>query len=428
MHGTVLLDRGRAPVRPAIIWSDQRSAHEVRQFLESFGSDRLARITANPLATGFQLATLLWLRKHEPRALHEAKAVLLPKDYLRGRITGERATDPSDACSTLLFDVPRRRWSSEIVEAAGLDEAWFPPTRESAAPAGRIGREAAEEIALPAGAPVFTGGGDLPLTAVGNGVTAPGQVLSAIGSGGQLCAPSDEPSYDPALRTHTFCHAVPGRWYVMGAILSAGLSLRWLREQVLGPNAPDYAALSAEAATVPPGAEGLVFLPYLTGERTPHLDPQACGVFFGLTPRHARAHLVRAVMEGVVFALSEGLDIMRGLGVRPQSVVAAGGGARSPLWRQIQADLYGCTVTTTGTEEQAAYGAALLAGVGAGWWPDLKEACAACVRPALAPVEPIAENRARYDDLRGIYRRLYPCLRQLMVERARFVATSADPE
>jgi len=422
MHGTVLLDSGGDPVRPAIIWCDQRSAAEVEAFLSTFGKDRLAEITANPLAAGFQLATLLWLRNHEADSLRDIGAVLLPKDYLRARFTGRYATESSDACSTLLFDTAHRRWSPEVIGAAHLSQAWFPPVKSATDHVGEVASDAARATGIPVGTPVFAGGGDLPLTAIGNGVIKPGQVLSTIGSGGQLCAPTGEPNYDPKLRTHTFCHALPDRWYLMGAILSAGLSLRWLREQVLGPDAPDYAALSANAANVPPGAEGLVFLPYLIGERTPHLDPYACGVFFGLTPRHTAAHLVRAIMEGVVFALSEGLDIMRALGINPRSVVAAGGGARSALWRQIQADVYRCTVTTTRTEEQAAYGAALLAGVGVGWWPSVRAACAACVLPASEPLEPVEENRKRYEELRDLYRRLYPRLRDLMAERSRLVA------
>lgn len=421
MHGTVLVDQDGNPLRPAIIWCDQRSAAEVNGFLSAFGKERLAQITANPLATGFQLATLLWLREHEPGTLRKVSTVLLPKDHLRGRMTGVWGTDPSDACSTLAFNTACRCWSPEIIDAAGLNGSWLPPVNEATDRAGEIGRRACEATGIPVGTRVFTGGADLPLTALGNGVIEPGQVLATIGSGGQLCAPMSEPNYDPKLRTHTFCHVVPGQWYVMGAILSAGLSLHWLREQVLGPNAPDYAALSDEAATVPPGAEGLLFLPYLTGERTPHLDPYACGVFFGLTPRHTRAHLVRAVMEGVVFALSEGLDIMRGLGITPRSVVAAGGGARSRLWRQIQADVYHSTVMTTRTEEQAAFGAALLAGVGIEWWPNVQYACKACVKPASEPIEPIEEHQEQYEALRDLYRRLYPRLRELMAERSRLV-------
>jgi len=425
MHGTVVVNRKGVPVRPAIIWADQRSAAEVAEFLAATGKEKLAGWTANPLATGFQLASLLWLQKHEPKSLQEVRAVLLPKDYLRGRMTGVWAAEASDACSTLLFDTAHRQWAAEVIAAAHFHRSWFPPSGEATDRAGEITARAAKETGLPVGTPVVMGGGDQPVTAVGNAVTEPGQVLSTIGSGGQLFAPTAEPKYDPQLRTHTFCHVMRDRWYVMGAILSAGLSLKWLREQVLGPGAPDYAALSEAASDVPPGAEGLVFLPYLTGERTPHLDPHACGVFFGLTPRHTVVHLVRAVMEGVVMALAEGLEIMRGLGISPKSVIAAGGGARSPLWRQIQADIYGCPVSTTGVREQAAYGAALLAGVGVGWWASVKDACAACVRPASDPLEPSPQNGEVYQPVRELYRRLYPQLRDLMAERARLVASSA---
>jgi len=428
MHGTVLVDRRGTPIRPAIIWADQRSAAEVDAFLARVGRDWLAAHTANPLATGFQLATLLWLARHEPESLRALGTVLLPKDYLRGRMTGTWATEASDACSTLLFDTAARRWSDDVIAAAGVDPAWLPPAAEATDRAGEIVPAAAEATGLAAGTPVIMGAGDQPATAVGNGVTEPGQVLSTIGSGGQLLAPATDAAYDPLLRTHTFCHAAKDRWYVMGAILSAGLSLRWLRDQVLAFATPkaaealDYAALSAMAAEVPPGAEGLIFLPYLTGERTPHLDPHACGVFFGLSPRHTAAHLARAVMEGVVMALAEGLDIMRDLGIAPERVIAAGGGARSILWRQIQADVYGCPVTTSAVEEQAAYGAALVAGAGIGWWPSVRDACRACVRPGSEPLQPDARRRDFYAALRGLYRDLYPRLREAMAARARLVA------
>jgi xylulokinase len=417
MHGTVLVDSEGAPTRDAIIWADQRSGELAQSFIGRIGRDRIGDLTANPLATGFQLATLLWLMQHEPDSLHGSAHVLLPKDYLRLRMTGDVATEATDACSTLLFDTAHREWSAEIVDIAGLDPDLLPRCGESTDRAGVVTPSAALELGIAAGTPVILGAADQPATAIGNGITEPGQLLSTIGSGGQLFAPLVKPEYDRDLRTHTFCHAIPDRWYAMGAILSAGLSLRWLKEKVLGPGAPDYTALTDEASTVGPGAEGLVFLPHLTGERTPHMDPDACGVFFGLTPRHDRSHLVRAVMEGVVFALADALDVMRVQGVSPHTVVAAGGGARSLLWKQIQADLFGVPVRTTSVSEHAGFGAALLAGVGAGWWPDPTEAVAETVRYDDDIIEPNPSVSEQYAELRGIYRELYPALRTLMARR-----------
>ncbi len=422
MHGTVLADDRGRPVRDAVIWADQRSSSNVESFIASHGSDWLAQRTANPLATGFQLATLLWLAENEPEALQRAHHVFLPKDWLRHRMTGVAASDASDACSTLMFDTARGVWSDEIVRACGVDTDRLPEIRGSCDVAGKLLPSAANDMGLPTGTPVVTGAGDTPATAVGNGVLDPGSVMATIGSGGQVVAPASSPAYDTLLRTHTFCHAVPDRWYVMGAVLSAGLSLKWLRNSVCGEAELSYSSLSDEAGTVAPGAEGLVFLPYLTGERTPHLDPGACGVFFGLTPRHSRAHMVRAVMEGVAFALADGLDIVRQLGTQPGTIVAAGGGSRSSVWRQIQADVFGCPVTRAPVEEAAAYGAALMAGVGAGWWPGLREVPRADEDDGAAEV-PCDANVAQYRESRDIYRELYPKLRDLMDRRARMAAS-----
>ena len=425
MHGTVIVDADCSFRRPAVIWADQRSNTEVEAFLTQFGRDTLAQATANPLATGFQLATLLWLMKHEPRSLEGDVRVLLPKDYLRMRMTGEFATESSDACSTLLFDTARREWSSTVLQAAGIPVEWLPPCGEATESGGVLTEKAAQELGIPPGIPVFLGAADQPATAIGNAVTEPGQVLSTIGSGGQLFAPQATPAYDNQTRTHTFCHAMQDRWYVMGAILSAGLSFKWLRNQVYGPDAASYAELTQDAEPVPPGTEGLMFLPYLTGERTPHMDPDACGVFFGLTPRHGRAHTTRAVMEGVVLALSEGLDIQRSLGIQPETVIAAGGGASSRLWRQIQADIYECPVTTAVGSEQAGHGAALIASVGAGWWKSIPEACAATVQRSDDVIEPVPAHSEIYRDVKEGYRSLYRLLKDEMKTRAEFVRRTA---
>jgi xylulokinase len=423
MHGTVLVDNADEAIRPAIIWADQRSAAECDAFVARVGKEWLAERTANPLAAGFQLATLLWLAKHEANNLRRAAKVLLPKDYVRGRMTGVWATEPSDACSTLAFDTARCSWSDDVIEAAGIARDIFPECYESLDRAGDVTADAASATGLPAGTPVFTGGGDAPMTALGNGVLNAWHCMATIGSGGQLLAPIAAANYDTGLRTHTFRHIVRDRWYVMGAILSAGLSLKWLREQVLGANAPDYATLSEMADRVPVGAEGLVFLPYLTGERTPHMNPNACGMFFGLTPRHTSAHMVRAVMEGVAFALADGLDIMRSLGIVPKTILAAGGGARSPLWRQIQADVFACPVVACAKGERAAYGAALLASVGIGWWNSLDDACEAWIEPAINEVYPNIENMAKYQDLRQIFTGTYAATAELMEKRSQFIQT-----
>jgi xylulokinase len=420
MHGTILTDEQGTPLRPAIIWADQRSGREVAGFLRTVPPDVLANETANPLATGFQLATLLWSKEHEPDVLRAARRVLLPKDWVRLKMTGVAATDPSDACSTLLFNTERRDWSHQIIEAAGLRTELFPPVMRSTDISGELKPDAARDLGLPHGIPIAVGAGDTPATAVGNGVIDPGTIQSTIGSGGQLVAPTSVLHYDPRLRTHTFCHVPDNRWYVMGATLSAGLSLKWLRQSVLGQESLEYAVLSEEASTVAPGAEGLVFLPYLTGERTPHMDPNSCGVFFGLTPRHGQAHLVRAVMEGVVFALKEGLDVITTLGIVPQTVVAAGGGARSPLWRQIQADVFGVPVRQAAQEEAAAYGAALIAGCAAGWWPNLAGVPSYDIRP-VEVAEPDPGSATRYAELFDMYRDLYSATREIMAKRSRIV-------
>jgi len=415
MHGTVCIDREGLPVRPAIIWADGRSAREVDELIAEVGRERLARLTANPLAAGFMAATVRWLTRHEPDTLARTHSLLLPKDYIRLRLTRQIATDVTDAASTLLFDVANRRWSEEMVQAVGLQPGQLPRVVESQEPCGTVTRHAARDTGIPLGTPVVAGGGDQPVSAVGNGVLDPGTLLSTVGTGGQLFTPLDQPVYDPDLRTHTFCHAVPGRWFAMGAILSAGLCLRWLRDQVYGGMGINYAAMSAAASEVEPGAEGLLFLPYLLGERTPHMDARARGVFFGLALRHSRCHLVRAVMEGVAFAMRDSLEIFRSMGVSTQRIVAAGGGAKSTVWRQIQADVFGSPLAAVAVEEPAARGAAILAGVGAGLLPDLRQAAAPTGDPG-ATIEPIAANAERYSQLYILYRSLYPKLKDAFRE------------
>ena len=410
MHGTVCIDREGHPVRNAIIWADARSVAEVDQLVAEIGRERLAQLTANPLATGFMAATVRWLLRHEHDTIWHTNSLLLPKDYIRMRLTRQVATDVTDAASTLLFDVANRCWSDEMVSLVGIDPALLPRVVESQELCGTVTRRAARDTGIPAGTPVAAGGGDQPVSALGNGVLEPGTILSTIGTGGQLFTPLDQPAYDPELRTHTFCHAVPGRWFAMGAILCAGLALRWLRDQVFDGLSLDYDGLCAEAADVEPGAEGIIFLPYLLGERTPHMDPRARGVLFGLALRHERRHLIRAVLEGVAFAMRDSLEIFRSFGVDARRIIAAGGGAQSALWQQILADVLGAPLVRVATKEPAACGAAILAGVGVGLFDSIEDATQRIVRLSGA-TDPIAGNVERYERLYPLFRSLYPKLK-----------------
>ena len=411
MHGTVLLDAGGEPLRPAIIWADQRSGAQCERFYSILGRERQAAVTRNPIAAGFMASSLLWLQEAEAQTLARGAHVLLPKDYVRYRLCGHIGSEPSDAASTLLFDTGQRQWADDLIRELGLPRELFPGLSPSCEVVGEVTHEAAQATGLPAGTPVVAGGGDQPVAAVANGAVDEGVLLSTIGTGGQLFTPVAEPRYDPGLRTHTFCHVAPDRWFLMAATLSAGLSLRWLRDNVLGTQGEgSYDRLSEQAAAVSPGAEGLIFLPYLVGERTPHMDPQAKACFIGLTLRHGVAHLVRAMMEGVVFAMRQGLDIFRDLGLRFDRVIASGGGARSAVWRQVQADAYGLPVSTVDVVEQAGVGAAMVAGVGVGVYHGLAEAVARVV--SITPqAEPRADAMALYEDRYHVFRELYPTLR-----------------
>jgi xylulokinase len=409
MHGTVCLDRSGDPLRPAIIWADQRSRVQVARVYRELGAERLGAWTGNPLATGFMLASWLWLRDETPEVARATAHLLLPKDYLRYRLTGELGSEPSDSSSTLLFDTARRDWSVPLQEALGVDPTLLPPIHDSAEVAGGLRAEIAALTGLRTGTPVVFGGSDQALQALGHGVVDPGIVSCTIGTGGQLFAPAATPIYDPELRLHLFCHALPNRWHLMAAILAAGLSMRWLRDNVL--EGWSYTELADVAAKVPPGSERLFFLPYLAGERTPHMDPQATGAFLGLTLRHSRAHMTRAVMEGVVFALRQGLELMLPkVGFPVERIVASGGATAHPLWLQLQADIFNRPIYRTATIEAAAIGAALLAGVGAGVYPNALEACRQTVTWSDEIVDPVIENVARYEDAYGTFCRLYPAL------------------
>lgn len=411
MHGAVCLDGKKELLRPAIIWADQRSRAQVERINAKIGPDNLGEWTGNPAATGFMLPTWLWLRENETATARATRHLLLPKDYLRYRFTGELGSEPSDASSTSLFDPKTHRWSEALIRALEIDPGLLPDVHPSAQVAGNLVREVAEAAGLRPGTPVVYGGGDQACQALGNGVLAPGVVSSTIGTGGQLFAPLLHPEHDPELRLHLYCHAIPERWYLLAATLAAGLSLKWLRDAILaGFTFHELADLAKEA---PPGAEGLIFLPYLAGERTPHMDPHARGGFFDLTLRHRREHLVRAVMEGIVFALRQGLDLMLEMGVSIDWIIASGGAAQHPLWLQLQADIYNRPIYRTATAQAAALGAALLAGVGAGIFPDIPSACRQVVKLHSEVVMPDQENVSRYQDAYGKYCQLYPRLKDI---------------
>jgi xylulokinase len=409
MHGSVFLDGARDVIRPALLWNDQRTERQCEAITEAVGADRLVEITGNPALTGFQAPKVLWLRDEEPDAFARLEHLLLPKDYVRLRLTGELATDAADAAGTLFMDLRARAWSPEVLDALGIPAEWLPRVLEGPDRSGAVTDKVAAAVGLPAGIPVAAGGGDNAAAAIGTGVTRTGLLSSSIGTSGVLFAHADDAAIDPSGRVHAFAHSVPGRYCLLAVTLSAGGSLRWWRDQTgLG-----YDELVAEAASVPAGSEGLVFLPYLTGERTPHLDPAASGAFLGLTARHMRAHMTRAVMEGVLFSLRDGIEIVRGLGVAPTEVRATGGGASSELWLQLQADVYGTPIHRMAVEEGAAYGAALLGHVVAGTFADVDEATAV-VRTLDEVTDPVQADVERYAELYGVYRGLYATLRDDM--------------
>jgi xylulokinase len=410
MHGLVILDRDNAVIRRALIWCDQRSQPQVDFINAKLGRDKVLEYTANPVLTGFTLPKLLWVRDHEPRQFEYVRKMLLPKDYVRFTLTGEFASEVSDASGTALFDVVHRRWSFEMMDGLGLDRDILPMCTESSEVSGAISTQAAAVTGLKAGTPVVGGGGDQAASAVGNGIVESGVVSCTLGTSGVVFAHMEKVAYDPQGRVHTFCHAVRDKWHVMGVTQGAGLSLQWLRNQ-LAPGAT-YDSLTEEAAAAPAGSQGLFWLPYLMGERTPHLNAQARGGWIGLTAKHKRADLIRSVIEGVSYSQKDGLDVVEQLGIAVSSVRASGGGARSLFWRQILADVFGKRVARLETQEGSAYGAALLAMVGTGEYASVPEACAATIREADS-VEPRAAESALYARAHEVYRALYPALQPL---------------
>ena len=415
MHGLVILDDAHNVIRPSLIWCDQRSQQQVDAVNAKVGRETVLKYIANPVLTGFTLPKLLWVRDCEPRHFERVRKMLLPKDYVRFRLTGEFATEVSDASGTAVFDVVNRRWSWEMMGALGLDRSILPSCYESSDVSGKISATVAELTGLAAGTPVVGGGGDQASSAVGNGIVEEGPVSCTIGTSGVVFAHMDQVAYDPAGRVHTFCHAVRDKWHVMGVTQGAGLSLQWFRNQLAPGSA--YDALTDEASRSPAGAHGLFWLPYLMGERTPHLDAQARGGWIGITAKHTRADLIRSVIEGVSYSLRDCLQIVESLGVGVDSVRASGGGAKSAFWRQLLADIMNKRVVTLATQEGSAYGAALLAMAGTGAYGSVVEVCRTAIRET-ASVAPRADA-AHYEQAYGVFQSLYPALKNTYGDIAR---------
>jgi xylulokinase len=411
MHGLTLLDQAGQVLRPAILWNDGRTAAQCDEMRARLGKERLIAITGNDALTGFTAPKILWVRENEPEVYARVAHILLPKDYVRYRLTGGFAVDCADGAGMILMDIKKRAWSSEVLDALQIPLEWLPQVFEGPQVTGTITAEAAQLTGLKAGTPVVGGGGDQAAGAVGAGAVQPGVVSLALGTSGVVFASTSAPLIEPQGRLHAFCHAVPGRWHLMGVMLSAAGSLRWYRD-TFHPG-QDYDSLLAPAAAIPAGCEGLLFLPYLTGERTPHPDPLARGAFVGLTIRHNEGHMLRSVLEGVAFGLRDSFELMKQAGQKEiRQVRISGGGARSLLWRQILADVFGAELVTVNTTEGAAYGAALLAGVGAGLWPDVDSACQATVRLTGSTV-PQPAVQAAYEKYYALYRQLYPALKEI---------------
>lgn len=430
MHGSVFLDKDGNVVRPALLWNDQRTDAQCAEIEERAGGrESLIKMVGNRALTGFTAPKLLWIREHEPQNWEKVRMVLLPKDYIRYRLTGTHATEVSDASGTLLHDLANRRWSGELLAKLDLDPSLMPPCYESPEVSARISEIGSKATGLPVGTPVVGGGGDQPAGAVGNGIVRQGVVSATMGTSGVVFAHSDHLGFDPEGRLQRGCHAVPGAWHVMGVVLAAGGSLQWFRNELgkaevaaaKAKGIDPYVLLTDEAAMAGPGAEGLFFLPYLTGERSPHFDPDAKGGWIGLTVRHGRAHMIRAVLEGATYAMRDSLELIREMGVRIDEIRVSGGGARNALWRQIQADIYGADVHTLNSSEGPAYGAALLAQVGTGGFATVPEACDATIRTVEStPVDP--KVKPFHDRAYKIYRDLYKRLRETFRDIGALVA------
>ena len=418
MHGLVMLDENGEVLRRSIIWCDQRTGAECEEITRLVGAERVIEITANPILTGFTAGKILWVKKHEPDVFARCRHILLPKDYVRYRLTGEFATEVSDASGMQLLDVPDRRWSPVMLNALGVDERWLGKVYESPEITGYVSPSAASVTGLSTRTPVVGGAGDNAAAAVGTGVVADGRAFTTIGTSGVVFAHTDRLSIDPKGRVHTFCCAVPGAWHVMGVTQAAGLSLKWFRdtfcqaeiEAAAGMGVDPYDLMNAEVQKSPIGANRLFYLPYLMGERTPHPDPDCRGVFFGLSAMHQKRDLMRAVMEGVTYSLKDCLNVLDEMGVRPRSMLACGGGGRSAVWRQMLADVFGCPISVAQSSEGPALGVAILAGVGAGLYPSVRQACDAMIHVA-SQQEPDAGAMPAYAERYGVYRSLYPVMK-----------------
>ncbi len=410
MHGLVLLDEHHQVVRPSLIWCDQRSQPQVDRINQKVGEAQVLKYIANPVLTGFTLPKLLWVRDHEPKNYDRARKMLLPKDYVRFMLTGDFGMDVADASGTALFDVVNRQWATDFCHDLDIDTSLLPPSMECADVAGKVSARAAELTGLKPGTPVVAGAGDQAASAVGNGIVEPGVVSCTIGTSGVVFAHMEEVAYDAKGRVHTFCHAVKGKWHVMGVTQGAGLSLQWFRNQLAA--GVDYDELTAEAAKSAPGSHGLIWLPYLMGERTPHLDAGARGGWIGITARHTRADLIRSLIEGVTFSLRDCLEIIQELGVHVESVTASGGGARSAFWRQMLADAFEKRIQILTSQEGSAYGAALLGMVGTGAFKSVPEACKATVQVEAA-LAPRPHASATYRGVYEVYKGMYPALRPI---------------
>ncbi|WP_136689820.1 xylulokinase [Halorhabdus amylolytica] len=434
MHGSVFLDGDHEVLRPAILWNDTRTSEQCAEIEERVGEDRIIELASNPPFEGFTAPKILWVQEHEPEVFERTEKILLPKDFIRLKLTGEFATDVSDASGTLLLNVGERDWSTEILETLDIPRELLPEVYESPKVTGEITDAVSERTGLPAGTPVVAGAGDNAAGAVGSGVVEDGDVWGSIGTSGVIFVATDEERTDPDGRVHTFCHAVPGKWHAMGVMLAAGGAFSWFADTLGGPEevvadqlgTDTFDVLTDEATTVQPGSEGLIFLPYLNGERTPHRDADARGVFFGLSTRHEKAHIVRSVLEGVTYGLRDSLRIVRDdLGVDTGQLKAAGGGAKSPLWKQIQADIFDAEILTPNVDEGPAYGSALLAGVGAGVYDSVEGATERAV-DIVDSVEPNGTHTQVYDEYYEIYESLYPALEDPFAANIQAIESAQD--
>ncbi len=413
MHGAVMLDKEFKSVRPAILHCDARSSAQVAWMKERLGAQRAAKLVMNPIYTGFLLPSLLWVRDNEPANYERIAHVMLPKDYLKFKLSGEISSDFSDSSATLAYDIKSYRWSGEILESVDVPKALFPSCYETCARAGSVCGEAAEQTGLRAGTAVVAGGGDQIMQGMGNGITAVGGVSVNIGSSGQVSFQCDAPVENPKLSTNTICGYERGRWVTMGAVMSAGLSLKWCN-RLLAQS--DYAQINDMVAAVPPGSGGLIYLPYLNGERTPHLEPNISGEFVGVNINTGRAEFTRAVMEGVAYSLMQCIEVCSGLGLSPQYMVASGGGAKSAPWLQIQSDIYGMPLKISKTSEQAAYGAAIAAAVGAGIYESVSAACAELVQYEERITEPNMANHEIYKEYYKLYKNIYKASKEVLMQ------------